>query len=279
MSPGKMEDVLYDYHLAHSMGGLSGDSVEFRRMVYVEAVFQKYKISRAEFDTSLVWYSRHTGQLYNIYKNIEERLGKEANLLGAQTNVATTYSQLSNKGDTANVWSGRNFYCLTTKDANNLMSFNIKADTSYYPKDRLLWHFRSHFVYQSGHRDAIVSLSVRYDNDSVGTVTQHLYSDNDFSITLDLTDRKIKRVYGFVYHNAPWTKEEKILLLTDLSLVRFHKPKENLVKNDTLLVADSTKVSPSISVADSVPASVSGTPVHAAPIPIRKQLIKRNVID
>lgn len=274
LSPSKLEDVLYDYHIARSIAGLNGDSIEFRRMEYTEAVFHRYGISRAEFDSSMLWYSRHTNELYKVYQNIDKRLNKEASLLGIQTNNATSYSQLSDKGDTANVWKGRDFYCLTTKDANNLLSFNIKADTSYYPQDRLLWNFRSRYVYQSGRRDAIVSLSVRYDNDSVGTVTQHLGSDGEYSISLDVANRKIKRVNGFVYHNAQWTKEEKILIIDNLSLVRFHKKKEMPLAADTASVADSAQAKPSPVTADSLPPIPDEETRHAAPIPARRRTIQ-----
>ena len=279
LNPSKLEDVLFDYHIARSIAGLSGDSIDFRRMEYTEAVFRKYRISRAEFDSTMLWYSRHTNELYNVYQNIEKRLNKEASLLGIQTSNANSYSKLSDKGDTANVWKGRDFYCLTTKDANNLLSFNIKADTSYYPQDRLLWNFRPRFVYQSGRRDAVVSLSVRYDNDSVGTVTQHLGSDGEYSISLDVANRRIKRVYGFVYHNAPWTKEEKILIIDNISLVRFHQQKEKPLQADTASVADSTQNQPLPIATDSMQGKADASSHHAAPVPARKRAIQTYPYD
>ena len=32
LNPSKLEDVLFDYHIARSIAGMSGDSVDFRRM-------------------------------------------------------------------------------------------------------------------------------------------------------------------------------------------------------------------------------------------------------
>ena len=279
LSPSKLEDVLFDYHIARSIAGMSGDSADFRRMEYTEAVFRKYHISRTDFDSTMLWYSRHTNELYKVYQNIEKRLNKEASLLGIQASNANSYSKLSDKGDTANVWKGRDFYCLTTKDANNLLSFSIKADTSYYPQDRLLWNFHPHFVYQSGRRDAVVSLSVRYDNDSVGTVTQHLGSDGEYSISLDVANRKIKRVYGFVYHNAPWTKEEKILIIDGISLVRFHRQKEQPLNADTASVADSTLQQPLPVTTDSMQGNPDASSHHAAPIPARKRSLQTSPYD
>lgn len=76
MSEGKMEDVLYEYHLVQAIASSSGDSVNFRKHTYTDAVLKKYNISQAEFDSSLVWYSQHTENLYAIYQNIDKRLQK-----------------------------------------------------------------------------------------------------------------------------------------------------------------------------------------------------------
>ena len=268
MSKGKMEDVLYEYHLARSIAMQKTDSVNYFEHVYTEAVFKKYHISKADFDSSMIWYSQHTDQLYSIYQNIDKRLDKDSRLLGVQTSQTATYSKLTNVGDTANVWNGRSFYCLTSKGFNNVLTFSIKADTSYYAHDRLMWHFKSHFIYQSGSRDAIVNLSVRYDNDSVGTITQHLFSDGDYNISLELSSRKIKQVYGFVFHNAPWSEDEKILIIMQPSLVRFHQPKVNPVveKKDSTVAGKSQNVPKK----DSMNMNQAAPKVHNKPIPIMK---------
>lgn len=274
LSKGKMEEVLYEYQLARAVAMQSSDSVDFLRHEYTEAVLKKYHITRAEFDSSLVWYSQHTGSLYTIYQNIGKRLEKESRLLGVQTNEASRFSRLSDKGDTANVWNGRSFYCLTVNGANNLMSFNIKADTTYHAQDRLMWHFVSHFVYRSGRRDAVVNLSVCYDNDSIGSVTQHLNSDGDYSLSMDLANRKIKRVYGFIYHNGLWEKDEKILVIAGPSLIRFHKAKEKAVAPQDSTSAPGAEKKP----VPYNPDSMNRQPVetHAKPVPMMKD--KRHAI-
>lgn len=267
MSKGKMEDVLFEYHLARSIAMQNADSANYLEHLYTEAVFRKYHISKAEFDSSMVWYAQHTDQLYTIYQNIDKRLDKESRLLGVQTNQTTAYSKMSNKGDTANVWNGQSFYCLTSKGINNLITFSIKADSSYHAHDRLMWHFKSHFIYHSGSRDAIVNLSVRYDNDSVGTITQHLFSDQDYSISLELSNRKIKRVYGFLYHNAPWNEEEKILVITEPSLIRFHQVKVKPLPKDTTATQKQPEKVP---VKDTMNMNQVNQKAHDKPLPMMK---------
>ena len=48
IQPDELEEILYDYHLAQAMaenGG--GDSVNFRRYSYIQAVFDKYGVTEA----------------------------------------------------------------------------------------------------------------------------------------------------------------------------------------------------------------------------------------
>ncbi len=58
LSKGKMEDILYDYHIAQAMGEQSSNPAT--ACTYRAAVFKKYHITQAQFDSSLVYYTRHT---------------------------------------------------------------------------------------------------------------------------------------------------------------------------------------------------------------------------
>lgn len=273
LSKSKLEKVLYDYHLARMMGMLSGDSADFREHLYTDAVLQKYKITQAELDTSLLWYSRHTDDLYNVYENIQKRLDVEARTMGAATSASNVFARLSSTGDTANVWNGSASYILTSKNFNNRFSFYLRADTSFYPEDRFLWHFNSHFVFSSGSRNATASLSVWYDNDSVSSQTQRVFGEGDFSIEVKaVAGHKIKAVSGFVYLNVPWSEDQKLLIITQPSLVRYHKlkpvkPAKDGMPNDTTksatkpLLVDSSKNSDTI-----LPKPM----LHHRPVPVMK---------
>ncbi|MBR2863512.1 MAG: DUF4296 domain-containing protein, partial [Bacteroidaceae bacterium] len=53
LSERKMENVLYDYHIAKALAQRSGDSIEQKLSLYTQAVFQKHKVTEAVFDSSL----------------------------------------------------------------------------------------------------------------------------------------------------------------------------------------------------------------------------------
>ena len=104
IQPNKMGDVLYDYHLASSMAQISGnDSVN--TIKYRAAVLKKYGYTPAQFDSSMVYYMRHTDQLKQIYEDLTKRLGKEAVALGASADAVNRFGSVTANGDTANVWN------------------------------------------------------------------------------------------------------------------------------------------------------------------------------
>ena len=73
ISSSDMVDVLYDYHLAQAMAAQASDSSAYRYRVYTQAVLQKYGLTQAEFDSSMVWYTRHADYLYDVYKQVDQR--------------------------------------------------------------------------------------------------------------------------------------------------------------------------------------------------------------
>lgn len=226
MEEQMMEDVLYDYHLAKAMASRSSDSVAYKQRLYIDAVFQKYHINQASFDSSLIWYTRHTAQLFKIYERLNERYDKKALILGASTSSVSTYASLSTQGDTANIWKDRSFYLLVPDGVNNRMSFTMKADTSYHPSDRFMWHFTSTFIYREGRKQATALLLIRYVNDSVVCSSREIYGGGDISLEVTAGDKhKIKNISGFVYLNEPYCKSGKLMILSQISLVRFHANK------------------------------------------------------
>ena len=67
IQPEELEDLLYDYHVAQAMAETGGDSMNFKRYSYVQAVFEKHGVSEAEFDSTMVWYASHATYLNDIY--------------------------------------------------------------------------------------------------------------------------------------------------------------------------------------------------------------------
>lgn len=137
LSKGKMADILYDYHVALSMahtadGGDTGQSITYR-----EAVLRKHDVTSAEFDSSMVYYMRHTELLEDVYKELDDRLNNEIVALGGNAD-ASQFDNLSATGDTANVWNQAPAMVLSATKPFNAVSFDIPVDTAFHKGDRLM---------------------------------------------------------------------------------------------------------------------------------------------
>ena len=69
IQPDEMEDLLYDYHVAQAMARLDhpGESGEVEKNRNFLAVLNKYGVTQAKFDSSLVYYYSHLDKLKKIY--------------------------------------------------------------------------------------------------------------------------------------------------------------------------------------------------------------------
>lgn len=245
LSEALMEDVLYDYHLACAMASQAKDSVSFREKQYVEAVFRKYKITAADFDSSLVWYTRHTSRLFNIYKEVNQRYADIVVSVGG--NAEKPRFTVSASGDTSNIWSGDTDYLLRTTPGYNRMSFAYTPDSTFMPGDRYLFHIQTSFKNQELRKEAVVALMARYANDSISSRSMMFYGNGHSTVTL-ATDEKLplKELIGFVYTNAFPDTKEQLLELSDMTLLHIRKKSREIIRKDTALIAKDTLVVDSV---------------------------------
>ena len=62
--PDKMEDILYDYHLTTAMSGNISYDENYKKEALRNYVYRKHHVTKAEFDSSMVWYTRNTENFY-----------------------------------------------------------------------------------------------------------------------------------------------------------------------------------------------------------------------
>ena len=274
LSEGKMERILYQYHLLQGMAA-GGDSSAIRGRAYILTCLRDNGVTEAEFDSSLVWYCQHMELLQKIYTNIGERLHAELGDAGGAVNDVNRYSALSSTGDTANVWNGRQYYLLSGNGFSNRFTFEIKGDTVFKPGDEVMLNFRAQFVQKEGTRHAVASLAVQYDGDSVSHYERHVYGSGDFSLNIDAARRPIKRVYGYIYMVSEWNINPRLLFIFSPSLVRIHKapppPTEEVPDTaDTLHASVDT-----LNSSNSQTVNLSTESMHSRPMPRKMEKIER----
>ena len=217
IQPKKMERVLYDYHL---MLSLSDNSKSTEREANKNYIFQKHDITKADFDSSMVWYTRETKELMTIYENLNKRFKREyehtARLLESRED---TDSRTFASGDTVDVWIKENLLWFTKAPLNNLQTFEIKADTTFREKDAFYWNMDYCFFAEG---EVIMGLNVVYENDSVIGMTKSVTQSGPQSIYLHTDSTfNIKTLNGFIY--VPENQDEKPnILVHHISLTRYH---------------------------------------------------------
>ena len=224
LSKQKMTDVLVDFHLAQGMAEAQGDNSEVTRYKFIQAVFKKHRITEAVFDSSMIYYSGRAEEFTHIYDNVVTRVQAQAERMGLELSQANQdkFAKLTNEGDTANIWLGKDFACVVANPVQCLYSFTMKADSTFKMGDSFIWRFRTLFVGRSMNNEATALLNFYYDTDTVVCVTDLLRT-------------------GYIY--LPLVKDAdppKPLLVSEIQLIRMHK-EEPIIK-DTSVVADNIVV-------------------------------------
>ena len=120
----------------------------------------------------MVWYTRESQELMSIYENLNKRFKREyehVERLLESREEANTRSFAS--GDTVDVWMKENILWFTKSPLNNRLTFEIKADSTFHPRDAFDWNMDWYFMAEG---EAIMGLNVIYDNDSVIGITKSI---------------------------------------------------------------------------------------------------------
>lgn len=239
IQPDKMEDILVDYHLAQSLAQHETSAEygrDYNRAIYLEAVLKKYGVTKADFDSSLVYYYTRADRFEAICQHVSERLDEMALIQGASEGEIGKYAHYNATGDTANVWPDRTTALLMPMPPYNRWDFAIEADSTYRRGDQLMMMFMSDFMYQTGSKNAIVYLAVDYGDTVVSRNLRFSVTGLTQLRVPEDTTRRISSVKGFIYldgGNEPSTST-RLLFLNNVQLIRFHT-----IDDDTDLPADS----------------------------------------
>lgn len=232
IQPDDMEDILYDYFVSQGIAqeeGMEHTSrvMDYRRELYFEAVLKKYGLTRAEFDSSLVYYYTRSDRFLKIWKKVQERLGDAAIEYGASAGEVETFTASTLTGDTANIWNGVFSQVLVPYAPYNRLQYHLQADTAFRKGDSFMLAWNSNFLYESGSKDAVAYMAVKYKNDSIVSTVTHFSVDGSTQLRIEGCDEPVKEIKGFVYLGQGYETSStmKMLIVSNIQLIRFHKQK------------------------------------------------------
>ena len=255
LSKHEMENILYDYHIAQYMASSLPFEERYKSRIYIDAVYEKYGITEAEFDSSLVYYNRHTEDIQDIYEHVKHRLEDyEANLqLESGSNEIRASYTLG--GDTADIWSGQRVMMLRDNQYLNKETFTIKADTSFHLNDRFKLQVDFDFIREdqnSRDEQLTACLSIHFKNGKVISAVRSSSYPSHYDINLSPDNgQEIQYLYGFFMLQGKGNKIRSLGIVRNIALYRYHTTSQaystDSVTTDSV-VTDSVAAAPQITV-------------------------------
>lgn len=220
IQPEAMEPLLYDYHLATTLSSDLSYAENYKKGAYLTYVFQKHGVTEAEFDSSMVWYSRHTDQLTAIYDNLQKRFEAEEKQVRKFADRRSGQTSLTVSRDTIDI---ANLYWLSSSVLTNKLTFELKADTSFKHHDALVWTADFKFLPEKQSETSVVmGLNFTFENDSTQGVTRTVTTSGSQQLMLKADSAfTFKTVNGFIYYTGDKQKEGSVLI-NNIHLTRRH---------------------------------------------------------
>ena len=229
IKPKQMENILYDYHLTL---GMTNHLKNTEKEAYKKYVFQKYQVTEATFDSSMVWYTREAQELAAIYERLEKRFKREYSHTEALLKSRDGESiSITSPGDTVNIWNKNEMVWMTEAPLMQRLTFEIKTDSNFHPKDKFIWDMDFHFFAKG---NAIVGMSVTYNNDSVvGEMRQISQSGRQTICLTSDSAYQMKTMNGFIYIPNDSLQDPNILI-NNIKLMRYHREQTDSVSTDSI---------------------------------------------
>lgn len=232
--PKKMESFLYDYHLIQSMSS-EFSSLDYKEKLFYDYIYKKHNVTKENFDSSMMWYSRYPKYLKRIYEDLEVKLEAEvASLNDARASfedgVFLEAAFLAT--DTAQLWTSSRMRLLASTHVNSKLAFAFDApkDSTFLKGDSLAFSFGAYFITGGNDvvkQEAYASIRVDYLDGTYRCKDVRITSSGEYVLAVPRNyDDKIKSMSGFVYYVDDDKDVKAKMLLGGISVTRIHPPKK-----------------------------------------------------
>ena len=229
-SDGVMEKVLYDYHIAKAMGENLDYNEQYKRTLYLNAVFKKHNITQAQFDTTMAWYARHPEVVNEVYDIVRERLMASRENYNHLVSLRDGKPTKSKAGDSIDVWIWDRIHMLSGMPLDNKLMFTLPSDDNYQASDTIKWTVGFNFLSEQlvdTTKRPIMAMQVAYAKDTIVSALCRIDSSQVAQLVLQAdTLGDIKELRGFIYY--PTNQPKQTLLIDSVSLMRYHQTNDSI---------------------------------------------------
>lgn len=194
MSKSEMVDFLTDLHKldgALATNGI-GSSQDRENIYYYNSLLKKHEITKANFDSSLVWYSRNPKNFEKIYAQVVENLTEfdkevKSGKFNPVDSAALRHSQ-------QNIWIKPTRYAFTKDSARTQVEFTIQNPLLQW-KDYYTLSFIQRIVPRDSSSGQFILLRINYSGGIADSVYASAHNDSILRrYTLSLPARKQRRI-------------------------------------------------------------------------------------
>lgn len=229
-----MTALLVDIHMSEGLidvqGRKMGEHKNYGQEV-MAAVLLDHGVTRAQYDTSLVWYSQHLKKLIRVYNRVDKELDERIKMWLSLANEHGS-AILSVEGDNVDVWGLDRQLMLDASRKQQSRYWVIATDSCFLPGDTLCWKLHS---YDLPEKHALVASAVLTTDNELFSTQKMIAGTTSVAITNDSTvvlrvaaerDVKIKKIIlslNLLHDNAEETRVMAPALIDSIGLIRIHR--------------------------------------------------------
>lgn len=225
-----MVSLLTDVHRSEGLLELQQEnsaysSNEEYKQAVMAAVLVKHNVTRAQYDSSLVWYGQNLNNLVKVYNKVQKNMLSDIEYWTNLDAESRTEFAVSQSGDSIELWNVDNYHVFDENKLGSFRFWEIPSDSNYVAGDSIIWHINVPHVPVSHY--LVATLSFCYEDILELDYNKTVVVKNDTSFDISMrsdTTRLFKSVIASISMIKDSTNATNGYAFVDsLSLIRIHK--------------------------------------------------------
>ena len=221
LSERKMRVVMYDMLVAEAMVEIKNDSFPTgkERQLVFDAVFDKHRITQADYDSSLIWYGKHIDIYMAVYKLVLKDVNESYAALG-EIKPNPLSGDISSQ-DSIDIWIYKRLKIMKPELVFNTLTFDIKPQNPYSSGSSYLFALSAWGIPHNLKHKPVLHLSA-IQADTIVSIRQEIAGDGYHEALLrTIVDKKVLRIYGNIFMNNADASYQRIYL-NDIRLMKYN---------------------------------------------------------
>lgn len=257
-----MRAFLYDYHLLDGVFKSQRINDEYEKNKYYQALFIKHGISKAEFDSSIVYYTKNPKKFERVYVYVNKNLADLKEDVEAGKYFPIIPDSIKFKPEFDKLWTGDSIYFFTADSTLDKLFFTIQ-NKAVLSRDTYYFNFRLRaFSKDTMASTAYSTFKIYYANGEADSIYTEVLNDSilrRYKYTITATKNfRIDSLSGQFYASDQLAKTF-IIAIDSIDLKRKYIPalRDSIeMQLDTVLISLETDSLPTTATQDSATVNI-----------------------